>query len=86
MQKMGLISLGLISLLFLLITQLASTMRGLQSVSRRWLLLSKLKQGLSKRRKKDLFPWEFSLEKKEKVGSSKAERVLKSRESWDTWI
>nr|XP_011465169.1 PREDICTED: protein phosphatase 2C 29 [Fragaria vesca subsp. vesca] len=40
--------------------------------SRRWLLLSKLKQGLSKHREgqgngKKLFPWRFGLEDKEKV-------------------
>ncbi|KAG8634106.1 hypothetical protein MANES_17G013600v8 [Manihot esculenta] len=43
------------------------------AVSRRWLLLSKLKQGLSKHREKNLFPWKFGLETKEKVGSSKVE-------------
>ncbi|XWS49232.1 hypothetical protein CRYUN_Cryun13aG0146200 [Craigia yunnanensis] len=39
-------------------------------VSRRWLLLSKLKQGLSKHRERSgslLFPWRFGLEEKERV-------------------
>jgi hypothetical protein len=40
------------------------------AVSRRWLLLSKLKQGLSKHKEghgRKLFPWSFGLEEKEKV-------------------
>ncbi|KAG7955776.1 hypothetical protein I3843_11G089700 [Carya illinoinensis] len=40
------------------------------AVSRRWLLLSKLKQGLSKHKEghgRRLFPWRFGLEEKEKV-------------------
>jgi serine/threonine protein phosphatase PrpC len=40
------------------------------AVSRRWLLLSKLKQGLSKHKEahgRKLFPWRFWLEEKEKV-------------------
>ncbi|KAB1215889.1 Protein phosphatase 2C 29 [Morella rubra] len=40
------------------------------AVSRRWLLLSKLKQGLSKHKEghgRKLFPWRFGLEDKEKV-------------------
>ncbi|KAF5477736.1 hypothetical protein F2P56_004353 [Juglans regia] len=40
------------------------------AVSRRWLLLSKLKQGLSKHKEghgRKLFPWRFGLEEKEKV-------------------
>ncbi|CAN1354124.1 Protein phosphatase 2C 29 [Linum perenne] len=35
------------------------------AASRRWLLLSKLKQGLSKHRERKLFPWKFGLEGKE---------------------
>ncbi|XP_002519843.2 protein phosphatase 2C 29 [Ricinus communis] len=53
------------------------------AVSRRWLLLSKLKQGLSTKHidKKNLFPWKFGLERKEeeKVETSNnrvEERVL----------
>ncbi|KAJ9135096.1 hypothetical protein P3X46_032315 [Hevea brasiliensis] len=50
------------------------------AVSGRWLLLSKLKQGLSKHREKNLFPWKFGLETKEKVESSRVEeRVLKRK-------
>ncbi|KDP35807.1 hypothetical protein JCGZ_10616 [Jatropha curcas] len=51
------------------------------AVNRRWLLLSKLKQGLSKHREKKLFPWKFGLEgKEEKVESSRVEeRVLKRK-------
>lgn len=54
---------------------------GSSAVSRRWLLLSKLKQGLSKHREGKLFPWKFGLEGKEEkveVESSRVEeRVLK---------
>ncbi|KAF2316321.1 hypothetical protein GH714_041662 [Hevea brasiliensis] len=51
------------------------------AVSRRWLLLSKLKQGLSKRRENNIFPWKFGLERREeKVESSRVEeRVLKRK-------
>ncbi|KAK6262747.1 hypothetical protein QUC31_008563 [Theobroma cacao] len=54
------------------------------AVSRRWLLLSKLKQGLSKHRDGSgslLFPWRFGLEEKEKVeevGNRVEERVQKT--------
>ncbi|PON57085.1 Protein phosphatase [Parasponia andersonii] len=47
-----------------------SVSNGGSAVSRRWLLLSKLKQGLSKHREghgRKLFPWGFGLEDKEKV-------------------
>ncbi|XP_034918368.1 protein phosphatase 2C 29 [Populus alba] len=52
------------------------------AVSRRWLLLSKLKQGLSKHKERKLFPWKFGLEGKEKVeveSSKVEERVLKRK-------
>lgn len=51
------------------------------AVSRRWLLLSKLKQELSKHREKNLFPWKFGLEgKEEKVESTTVEeRALKRK-------
>ncbi|KAI5602038.1 hypothetical protein BDE02_01G131100 [Populus trichocarpa] len=55
-------------------------------VSRRWLLLSKLKQGLSKHKERKLFPWKFGLEGKGKVeveveveSSKVEERVLKRK-------
>lgn len=47
-----------------------SVSKGGSAVSRRWLLLSKLKQGLSKHRDghgRKFFPWRFGLEDKEKV-------------------
>ncbi|CAI0472943.1 unnamed protein product [Linum tenue] len=51
------------------------------ATSNRWLLLSKLKQGLSKHRERKLFPWKFGLEgKEEKVEVEIArveDRVLK---------
>ncbi|KAJ6712036.1 PROTEIN PHOSPHATASE 2C 29 [Salix purpurea] len=52
------------------------------AVSRRWLLLSKLKQGLTKHKERKLFPWKFGLEGKEKVeveSSKVEERVLKRK-------
>ncbi|KAG5248975.1 protein phosphatase [Salix suchowensis] len=52
------------------------------AVSRRWLLLSKLKQGLSKHKERKLFPWKFGLEGKGKVeveSSKVEERVLKRK-------
>ncbi|KAE8661866.1 Protein phosphatase 2C 29 [Hibiscus syriacus] len=54
------------------------------AVNRRWLLLSKLRQGLSKHREVSgsmLFPWRFRLEEKEKVeevNNRVEERVQKS--------
>ncbi|KAE8712757.1 Protein phosphatase 2C 29 [Hibiscus syriacus] len=54
------------------------------AVSRRWLLLSKLRQGLSKHREdsgSSLFPWRFRLQEKEKVeevGSRVEERIQKT--------
>ncbi|WCJ20667.1 Protein phosphatase 2C family protein [Euphorbia peplus] len=52
------------------------------AVSRRWLLLSKLKQGLSKHRDKKMFPWKFGLEgKEEKVESSRVEEELEVEET-----
>ncbi|XP_031288044.1 protein phosphatase 2C 29 isoform X2 [Pistacia vera] len=57
------------------------------AASRRWLLLSKLKQGLLTKHKevgygrKSLFPWRFGLEEKEKVGLDEnrvEEKVAKS--------
>lgn len=47
-----------------------SVSNGGSAVSRRWLLLSKLKQGLSKHKEghgRKLFPWRFGLEDKEKI-------------------
>ncbi|KAJ8754313.1 hypothetical protein K2173_002764 [Erythroxylum novogranatense] len=54
------------------------------AVSRRWLLLSKLKQGLTRHKERKLFPWKFGLEGKvEKVevdnNNRVEERVLKKR-------
>lgn len=57
---------------------------GGSAVSRRWLLLSKLKQGLSKHREgggghgRNLFPWRFGLEDKEKVDDEVENRVEES--------
>ncbi|XP_044485964.1 protein phosphatase 2C 29 [Mangifera indica] len=57
------------------------------AASRRWLLLSKLKQGLLTKHKevgygrKSLFPWRFGLQEKEKVGLDEnkvEEKVVKS--------
>ncbi|KAF4404322.1 hypothetical protein G4B88_014778 [Cannabis sativa] len=58
-----------------------SVSNGGSAVSRRWLLLSKLKQGLSKHRDghgKKLFPWNFGLEDKEKVEVEVENRVEES--------
>ncbi|KAJ6411051.1 hypothetical protein OIU84_007745 [Salix udensis] len=52
------------------------------TINRRWLLLSKLKQGLSKHKERKLFPWKFGLEGKEKVEVERSiveERVLKRK-------
>ncbi|CAN1746125.1 Protein phosphatase 2C 29 [Linum perenne] len=45
------------------------------AASRRWLLLSKLKQGLTKHRERKLFPWKFGLEGKEEKVEVKIARV-----------
>ncbi|XP_062073685.1 protein phosphatase 2C 29 [Humulus lupulus] len=58
-----------------------SVSNGGSAVSRRWLLLSKLKQGLSIHRDghgKKLFPWRFGLEDKEKVEVEVENRVEES--------
>ncbi|CAN0842967.1 Protein phosphatase 2C 29 [Linum grandiflorum] len=52
------------------------------AASRRWLLLSKLKQGFSKHRERKLFPWKFGLEGKEEkveveIARMEADRVVK---------
>ncbi|KAL5550915.1 hypothetical protein UlMin_001091 [Ulmus minor] len=61
-----------------------SVSSGGSAVSRRWLLLSKLKQGLSKHREghgRKFFPWKFGLEDKEKVEVEVENRVERSTES-----
>lgn len=55
---------------------------GGSAASRRWLLLSKLKQGLSKHREghgRKFFPWRFGLEDKEKVEVEVENRVEEER-------
>lgn len=59
-----------------------SVSNGGSAASRRWLLLTKLKQGLSKHREghgRKFFPWRFGLEDKEKVEVEVENRVEEER-------